>query len=211
MRKMANFLDNYELANDTIKRFRSEFVSGRIVTSIAEANLTAGWILVKAEVYREYEDTQPSAVDFAYGNVATYPANMKKWYVEDTVTSCIARCIKLLSPSDQRPSRENMMLVENTPPVTDDLWATLSVKQTTHEVGAMTLGAAVDQIQGQLGGELVAATPRCPHGTMIWAEGTAKTTGKPWAAYKCTEKIREKQCTPIWQVMTSNGKWQPQV
>jgi hypothetical protein len=207
---MANFLDNYELANDTIKRFRSEFVTGRIVTSIAEANLAQGWVLVKAEVYREYEDTLPSAVDFAYGNVATYPANMKKWYVEDTVTSCIARCIKLLSPSDQRPSRENMMLVENAPPVTDDLWATLSATPKTRETDTKALSTAVAEIQGQLGGELVPAPPRCGHGTMVWKQAAAGSP-KNWGGYFCTERTKATQCAPNWHVMTSSGQWKSQI
>jgi hypothetical protein len=207
---MANFLDNYELANDTIKRFRSEFITGRIVTSIAEANLAQGWVLVKAEVYREYEDTLPSAVDFAYGNVATYPANMKKWYVEDTVTSCIARCIKLLSPSDQRPSRENMMLVENAPPVTDDLWATLSATPKTRESDTKALSTAVAEIQGQLGGELVPAPPRCGHGTMVWKQAAAGSP-KNWGGYFCTERTKATQCAPNWHVLASDGKWKAQV
>jgi hypothetical protein len=46
---------------------------------------------------------------------------------------------------------------------------------------------------------------------MIWAEGTAKATGKPWAAYKCTEKNRANQCNPYWHVLGSDGKWKPQV
>ena len=207
---MANFLDNYELANDTIKRFRSEFSSGRIVTSIADSNLVQGWILVKAEVYREYEDLVPSAVDFAYGNVATYPANMKKWFVEDTVTSCIARTIKLLSPSDQRPSRENMMLVEGAPPATDDLWATLSVTQKVQEKGSTTLNAAVAEIETQLGGELVPASPRCGHGSMIWKQAAAGSP-KNWGGFFCTERTKATQCPPYWHVLGSDGKWKAQV
>ena len=81
------FLDNYEDVNSRIKRFRSEFPSGRLIAYVEDANLKEGWILIKAEAYREYEDAVPSAVDYAYGNVATYPANLKKWFVEDTITS----------------------------------------------------------------------------------------------------------------------------
>jgi hypothetical protein len=206
-----SFLDGYELANDTIIRFRKEFPSGRIITSIEKEDLAAGWILVKAEIFREFEDAVPSAVDYAYGNVATYPQNMKKWFVEDTVTSCISRAIKLLSPSTARASREDMARVEfePTPKYKEaDPWATIKTAQDT---GTTALTTAVAEIGAQLGGELVSAAPRCPHGTMIWAEGTAKATGKPWAAYKCTEKNRANQCLPVWQVMTSSGQWKPQV
>jgi hypothetical protein len=80
-----SFLDNYEDVNTRIKRFRQEFPSGRLVATIEDMDLAAGWILIKAEAYREFEDHVPSAVDFAYGNVATLTANMRK----------LAQCPKL--------------------------------------------------------------------------------------------------------------------
>jgi hypothetical protein len=203
-----SFLDNYEDVNSRITRFHREFPSGRLVAVIEDKDLTAGWVLVRAEAYKEYEDVLPSAVDYAYGNVASLTANMRKWLVEDTSTSAIGRVIGLLSPSPAgRPTRQDMERVETLPP-TSDPWATI---KTAQETGTTALTTAVAEIGSQLGGELVAAAPRCPHGTMIWAEGTAKATGKPWAAYKCTEKNRANQCLPVWQVMTSTGQWKPQV
>lgn len=206
-----SFLDKYEDVNARITRFRQEFPSGRLIAVIEDKDLTAGWVLIRAEAYREFEDAVPSAVDYAYGNVASLTANMRKWLVEDTSTSAIGRVIGLLSPSPAgRPTRQDMERVEVLP-ASPDPWATLSLTQTAHETGTTALTTAVAEIQGQLGGELVGAAPRCPHGTMIWAEGIAKSTGKPWAAYKCTEKNRANQCLPVWQVMTSSGQWKPQV
>ena len=206
-----SFLDNYEDVNARITRFRSEFPSGRLIAIIEDKDLTAGWVLVRAEAYKEYEDTMPSAVDYAYGNVASLTQNMKKWLIEDTSTSALGRVIGLLSPSAQgRPTKQDMQRVEALP-ATPDPWATLTVTQVAHDTGTTALATAVQEIQGQLGGELVAAAPRCAHGTMIWAEGTAKSTGKPWAAYKCTEKVRANQCNPYWHVLGSDGKWKPQV
>ena len=69
------FLDNYEDVNARIKRFRTEFPSGRLIAFIEDIDIIKGTILVKAEAYREYEDTVPSAVDYAFGNVSTYPNN----------------------------------------------------------------------------------------------------------------------------------------
>ena len=201
-----SFLDNYEDVNTRIKRFRREFPSGRLVASIEDMDLAAGWILIKAEAYREFEDNVPSAVDYAYGNVATLTANMRKWLVEDTTTSAYGRCIGLLTPSDQgRPTRQDMEKVEVLP-ATSDPWATLTITQTAHDTGTTALVTAIEDVKT----DLVSAAPRCSHGTMIFAEGTAKSTGKPWAAYKCTERIRANQCNPVWQVMTSSG-WKPQV
>jgi hypothetical protein len=202
------FLDNYEDVNARIKRFRSEFPSGRLVAFIEDIDLIKGTILVKAEAYREYEDNVPSAVDYAFGNVSTYPNNMKKWFIEDTITSAYGRCIGLLTPSlehNSRPTVQDMQKVE-TLPADSDPW---SKKASIEDMS--TMATAILEIGTQLGGELVAEAPRCPHGTMVWAEGTAKTTGKPWAAYKCTEKLRANQCQPYWHVLGSDGKWKPQV
>lgn len=201
-----SFLDNYEDVNARIRRFRTEHPSGRLIAFIDSFDIEKGTILVRAEAYREYEDQVPSAVDYAFGNVNTYPQNMRKWMVEDTVTSAFGRVIGLLSPSEGgRPTRQDMEKVE-TLPASADPWST---KASIEDMA--TMASAVLEIGKELGGELVAEVPRCAHGTMIWAEGTAKATGKPWAAYKCTEKIRSNQCSPYWHVLNSSGKWVPQV
>ena len=202
------FLDNYEDVNARIKRFRAEFPSGRLVAHIEHIDIIAGTVLVRAEAYREYEDEKPSAVDYAFGNVSTYPNNMKKWFIEDTITSSYGRCIGLLTPSlefNSRPTVQDMQKVE-TLPADSDPWST---KASIEDMA--TMASSILEIGKSLGGELVAEAPRCAHGTMIWAEGTAKATGKPWAAYKCTEKVRANQCNPYWHVLGSDGKWKPQV
>jgi hypothetical protein len=204
-----SFLDNYEDVNTRIKRFRSEYPAGRLVAFIEDVNLKEGWILIRAEAYKEYEDHLPSAIDYAYGNVASLTQNMKKWIVEDTVTSAYGRVIGLLSPSDARPTRQDMQRVEALP-ATSDPWATLSVTQIAHDTGTTALTTAVAEIQGQLGGELVAAPPRCGHGTMIWKQAAAGSP-KNWGGYFCTEKTKATQCAPNWHVMTSSGQWKPQV
>ena len=204
-----SFLDNYEDVNTRIKRFRSEYPAGRLVAFIEDVNLKEGWILIRAEAYKEYEDAVPSAVDYAYGNVASLTQNMKKWVVEDTVTSAYGRVIGLLSPSDARPTRQDMQRVEALP-ASSDPWATLSVTQIAHETGTTALTTAVAEIQGQLGGELVAAPPRCGHGTMIWKQAAAGSP-KNWGGYFCTEKTKATQCAPNWHVMTSSGQWKPQL
>ena len=203
---MADFLENYELANDSIKRFRAEYPSGRLIAIIEDIDLTAGWILMKAEAYREYEDTYPSAVDFAYGNVAFYPANMKKWFVEDTVTSCLARCIKLLTPSAARPSREDMQKVETLAPMPDtqDFWSTKP-----ENAGIPTIADVVSTVTAALGGVQVEGKPSCTHGARVWRTG--EKNGKAWANWGCTEKNRASQCQPLWYVLDASGSWKPQV
>lgn len=205
-----SFLDNYEDVNARITRFRSEFPSGRLIAVIEDKDLTAGWVLVRAEAYKEFEDAVPSAVDYAYGNVASLTANMRKWLVEDTSTSAIGRVIGLLSPSEGgRPTKQDMSRVE-TLPASSDPWATLTVTQIAHDTGTTALTTAVAEIQGQLGGELVAEPARCSHGTMIWKQAAAGSP-KNWGGYFCTEKTKATQCNPYWHVLSSSGKWQPQL
>jgi hypothetical protein len=202
-----SFLDNYEDVNARITRFRSEFPSGRLVAVIEDKDLTAGWVLVRAEAYKEYEDVLPSAVDYAYGNVASLTANMRKWLVEDTSTSAIGRVIGLLSPSPAgRPTRQDMERVE-TLPAASDPWATVKIAQDT---GTTALTTAMKEINAQLGGELVAEPARCAHGTMIWKQAAAGSP-KNWGGYFCTQKTKATQCTPYWHVLASDGKWKPQV
>ena len=199
------FLDNYEDVNARIKRFRAEFPSGRLVAYIEDFDIIKGTVLVKAEAYREYEDAVPSAVDYAFGNVATLTNNMKKWLIEDTVTSAYGRVIGLLTPSEHaRPTVQDMQKVENLP-ADPDPWSTKAAIE-----DMPTMATAVNEIAQTLGGEQVAEAPRCAHGTMVWAEGTSKA-GKPWACYRCTERNKATQCQPNWYVMTSSGKWAPQV
>jgi hypothetical protein len=195
-------LNNYELANDTIKRFWTEYPVGRIVPVIVDIDLVAGWVMFKVDVYREYLDLEPSATGHAYGNVSFYPANMKKWFIEDTETSAIARAIKLLTPSAERPSREDMMKVETLPPVPDaqDFWATKP-----EAAGIPTLGEAMATVSENLGAVATDPTPRCTHGSRVWKTGNKNN--KAWAGYMCQEINRNNQCAPVWYELDSAGKW----
>ena len=201
------FLDNYEDVNARIKRFRTEFPSGRLIAFIEDIDIIKGTILVKAEAYREYEDTVPSAVDYAFGNVSTYPNNMKKWFIEDTITSAYGRVIGLLTPSlehNSRPTVQDMQKVE-TLPADADPWSTKAAIE-----DMPTMATAVADISTQLGGELVKEAPQCAHGHMVWKQAH-EGAPKNWGGYFCTERTKATQCTPNWYILRSTGKWEPQV
>lgn len=186
-------LDDYEDVNSRIKRFRSEYISGRIEASIVEVDLKAGYVLVKAAVYREHEDLVPAAVDFAYGNVAFYRENMKRWFIEDTTTSAIGRCISLLMPGEHRPTKENMAQVQQTAPAPEaDPWV-------IHAEGtAEPLATGLDLIAGALGGEIVEQVETCEHGRMVWKEGISSKTGNKYKGWVCPSKAKP-QCAPRWE------------
>jgi hypothetical protein len=192
-------LSNYEDVNSRIKRFRTEFSSGRLIAYVEDRDLIEGWILVKAEAYREFEDTVPSAVDYAYGNVATYPSNMKKWFVEDTITSAYGRVISLLTPSDARPTRQDMQRVDAPSPVSnEDPWATLTIKTTQSEGTAEPVGNVLQLVSEQLGGEIVEQMPSCTHGRMIYKEGKSAKTGNAYKGWTCPSKVKTDQCKAVW-------------
>jgi hypothetical protein len=77
------------------------------------------------------------------------------------------------------------------------------------EEGFTTAKTAVEEIQSQLGGEIQAESPICAHGHMIFKEG--EKNGKQWAGYMCSEKSKANQCSPIWLVLGSDGKWKQRV
>lgn len=207
---MAGFLDNYEDVATRIKRFWATYETGRIETNILDFNTEKGFVLIQCKVWRDIEDLHPAGTDMAFGNVQTYNVGMKKWFVEDTATSAIGRAIGLVLGSDTRPTLQNMEQVEKVDPQIvkgseqdPDYWATNFNPQAD---GIPTMKSAVAEIATGLGGTLVPAAPRCPHGAMVWKEGQSKA-GKAWGGYFCTERLKANQCPPDWHALGSDGQW----
>ena len=221
---MAGFLDNYEDVAARIKRFWETHPSGRIENNIVEFNAEKGFILVQTRIFKEFEDEKPSAIDYAFGNVATYNVQMKKFFVEDTVTSSIGRCIGLLLGTDKRPTRQDMEKVETisttvAKSTADDYdpWSkkfgdvpSFKTAAEAEQSGIPSLGSSMDEIAKTLGGQLVEEAPQCSHGHRIWKQAH-EGAPKNWGGYFCTERTKATQCAPAWYVFSSDGKWKPQV
>jgi hypothetical protein len=221
------FLDNYEDVAARIRRFWETHPTGRIENEIVEFNAEKGYVLVRSLVFKEYEDEKPSAIDYAFGNVATYNVQMKKFFVEDTVTSSIGRAIGLLLGTEKRPTRQDMEKVETisaqvAKSTADDYdpWAikngdvpSYKSAAEAEQAGIPSLGSSMDEIAKQLGGELIEAAPQCKHGHRVWkqqSEANVQAGKKNWGGYFCVEKSKENQCEPYWYVFGSNGKWRAQ-
>lgn len=200
------FLDNYETVNQKVQRLHATWPNNKIHTSIIDWNPEKGYILIECRIYRHYEDKEPAAIDYAHGMVGAYNPQMKRWYVEDTVSSAIGRCASVVLGADDKASKESMEQVEHMPKafVEEDPWS-----KPIWEDGFATAGSAVEEIKAQLGGELVAEAPKCEHGHRVWRQG--EKNGRAWANYSCVEKVRAKQCQPIWYVLASDGTWKPQI
>ena len=212
-------LSNYEDVNSRIKRFQVAYPVGRIVTDVIQFNAEKGHILVSAQIYREHEDTLPSAVDYAFGDASTFNASMRKFYVEDTVTSAIGRALSLILETSNKSTQQDMARVRTTTtkeyiPVVneDDAWTIKTV--------AMPISSeeAVATVKDIIGATTDKDIPNCLCGKQrILRTGTAKT-GKQWAAWDCPFKAsnyqvgQQKACEPdrVWLELNSNGQWQPQ-
>ena len=219
-----SFLDNYEDVAARIARLWLTYPTARVQTNIVDFNAEKGYVLIQAQIFREYEDLNPSATDYAFGNVATYNVNMKKFFVEDTVTSAIGRAIGLLLGADKRPTRQDMEKVEtistkvaNSTADDYDPWTkkfgdvpSYKTAEEAEQSGIPSLGSSMDEIKKQLGGELVAEAPQCAHGHRIWKQAH-EGAPKNWGGYFCTERTKATQCAPAWYVLASDGKWKPQV
>jgi hypothetical protein len=207
---MAGFLDGYEDVAARIKRLHATFPTNRVETSIVDFNAQAGYILIECRIFREYEDEKPSAIDYAFGRVESYNPSMKRWFVEDTVTSAIGRCAGLLLGSETRPTKQNMEQVETLPKafvdkIEDDPWS-----KPFAEDGFATAASTIEEIASQLGGELIAEAPQCKHGHRLLKEGTSPKTGKAYRGHVCIEKVKANQCPAIWYNLSADGKWKVQ-
>jgi len=216
------FLDNYEASRERLERWLRTYPTGRIETRIVEFSAEKGYVLVEAKAFRNDTDVHPSGIDYAYGYQGAYQQNMKRWFCEDTVTSAIMRVQQLVMGGAERSTREIMEQVEKTPAKianTDstDYWTTkfgdvpsYKTAAEAEQSGIPSLGSSIDEVAKQLGGELIAEAPQCAHGHRIWKQAH-QGAPKNWGGYFCTERAKATQCAPNWYVLSSDGKWKPQV
>ena len=214
---MAFNLDKYEDVQSRVKRFQEAFPVGRIVCDVIQFDAVKGHILVAASVYREHEDTLPAAVDYAFGDAATYPAQMRKFYVEDTCTSAIGRSISLILETTTKATKQDMAKVErikndersaviaNAPLAVENTWDEFVSEEPKQPV--VTLADAAEMVQ-QAFGE-AEPIPTCSHGERTIKNGVS-AAGKAWQGAMCEVRGASKgdRCAPIWYVMSkSTGKW----
>ena len=221
-------LDDYETVADRVSRFQKLHLGGRIVTKVISLDNTKGEVLAMAEVYREHEDTQPAGVDYAFGVASTYPMSIRKFYVEDTVTSAVGRALSLVLDTNKKPTREDMQKVKANEEVkaqvaevkakmadtskeyvpvekASDPWTIQTAAPVT------TMEQAVEMVKDVLGGTPIDES--CKHGARVWKTGTSKA-GKQYGMWKCNisrQNTQDEPCDPIWYEISADGTWKPQV
>ena len=222
-------LEDYETVAQRVIRFQKLHLGGRIVTEVVKLDPERAEVLAKASVYREHEDTEPAGVDYAFGIASTYPTSMRKFYVEDTITSAVGRALSLVLETNQKPTREDMQkvkqheevksLVQETKakmaqtateyvpvPKEDDPWAIRPAEP------VQTMEGAVEMVKSVLGGTTDTDIQRCQHGEMSWKTGTTKA-GKQWGHWRCMNHIlgEAERCEPVWYEIKPDGTWGKQV
>jgi hypothetical protein len=87
--------DEYITVHERIEKFYAKHPQGRILTSIVEHNAETGFVLVRAEVYRDPEDALPAATGHAY-ELRSAGHVQQGSYVEVGETSAVGRALALL-------------------------------------------------------------------------------------------------------------------
>jgi hypothetical protein len=202
---MAAFLDGYEGNKERTDRWIKTFPEGRLEATIVNFDADKGSILVRAAAWRNQTEIEPAGIDFAFGYQAAYNANMKRWFVEDTVTSALMRVMALVMGGTEKATKETMEKV-NAADVYDP-WATkfgdvpsYKTAEEAEMAGTPSFGSSQE----------TTAAPECQHGAMRWNQSKPEAP-KSWGGWFCSEKLKEHQCTPRWYVLRSTGKWEPQV
>jgi hypothetical protein len=87
--------DSYVPVVERLEKFYAAYPDGRVLTTIVEHDREAGFILMRAEVYRSADDAQPAATGHAF-EVRNEGIVQKTSYVEVCETSSVGRALALL-------------------------------------------------------------------------------------------------------------------
>lgn len=182
-------LSQYEDAASLNRWFLNNYPLGRIDLQLVEINLDKGIVVFKGSLYRDSNDANPAVTNYAKGERDDYPAHMRKWYLEDTATSCIARCLTLLKGSNKTAPKESMARATN--------WSVEPKADLDKELLQVnpveTLTREVENLRDL----------RCEGGErMVYKAGISKTTNKPFAGYVC---VCGQKCPPVWGTAKSDG------
>ena len=182
-------LTQYEDAATLNRWFLNNYPLGRIDLQLIEINLDKGIVVFKGSLYRDSNDANPAVTNYAKGERDDYPAHMRKWYLEDTATSCIARCLTLLKGSNKTAPKESMARATN--------WSVEPKADLDKELLQVnpveTLTREVENLRDL----------RCEGGErMLYKAGISKTTNKPFAGYVCA---CGQKCPPVWGTAKSDG------
>lgn len=212
-------LDDYETVAQRVARFQKINKLGKIHAEVVTLNHEKGEVLCKAQVWRD-GDIEPSAIDYAFGVASTYNTMMRKFYVEDTLTSAVGRALSLILEVTHKPTREDMSRVDSRQSMQataaqpmkienpSDPWTIKEVQQAEH------VSTAIQDLDDTITATALQEIPLCKCGEIMkWSEGARKSDGKPWGKYACATwtKNTGSRCDAIhWYELAADGTWKAQ-
>jgi hypothetical protein len=105
----AGAFQDYVTVAERIEKFYERYPEGRIITHIVEHDAERGFILMRAEVYRNADDAEPVATGHAY-ELKTEGYVQRTSYIEVGETSAVGRALAMAGFEVRRgiASREEM-------------------------------------------------------------------------------------------------------
>lgn len=194
-------LKDYETVASRVLRFQAKFPNGVIQSRVISHDQEAGLVYCEAKVYRDINDPMPAAIDGAYGIMKTFPSNMQKFYVEDTLSSATGRALSLILEVTHKPTREDMSKVQV--PVESDPWTVKEVPQ------AKPIGEGMQELWDKIeaaGQPQPVFCRKCEEPKqMSWKTGISKTN-RPYGKHDCFV------CKDIiwYNISPNTGFWSPQ-
>jgi hypothetical protein len=132
----GNPIQDYVTVAERIERFYERYPEGRLITHIVEHDAERGFILMRAEVYRNPDDAMPAATGHAY-ELKSEGYVQRTSYIEVCETSSIGRALAMAGFEVKRgiASREEMEKTARTArepaPARDKQSATPPAKQSS--------------------------------------------------------------------------------
>lgn len=104
---------DYVPVSERLEQFYSDHPEGRILTTIVEHDAENGFVLIRAEVYKQLDDAVPIATGHAFENRSEGYVN-KTSYIENCETSAAGRALAMAGYEIKRgiASREEMEKTE---------------------------------------------------------------------------------------------------
>ena len=106
---MAKFsLEDYELVKDRLKRFWKDYPNGRVHTEVVGQSDDGTMVIVRAEIYKDYGDTEPVSTGLAQETQGVGGFATDVSWLEVAETSALGRALanwKYQGYNKPRPSR----------------------------------------------------------------------------------------------------------
>tara|TARA_R110000824_G_scaffold233176_3_gene421340 strand:- start:2476 stop:3351 length:876 start_codon:yes stop_codon:yes gene_type:complete len=153
---MAKFsLEDYELVKDRLKRFWKDYPNGRVHTEVVGQSDDGTMVIVRAEIYKDYGDTEPVTTGLAQETQGVGGFATDVSWLEVAETSALGRALanwKYQGDNKPRPSREEMIKAQGS-----DVKETKVEKKPATKEEATALNDSTSKFAADIGAEYTVA------------------------------------------------------